>query len=235
MQGHGEMPSLGSSLQAKGSNAQLLINTSTNSLSCVSSRIPSLVQPVQAAGLNSPSWFCLSCVSKGTSELLLGQRSGWEVHSSTVLSWAVKNLSMANCLHRLFCAAVKALLVVCGQGWRQRNGSAHISHSHISREREIAVWGSCTVKEKGRAHFLSLQSHPFPPSPCNYLLQAGFPLDYLQRSSTKSIEKQASTGAEGLGNFFLMSWCVPSHFDIRYTEVATRLCVFTTSEETRFL
>lgn len=111
-----------------------------------------------------------------------------------------------------------------------------ISHSHISRERDIAVRASCTVKKEGRAHFLSLQSHSFLPSPCNYLLQAVFPLDYLQSSFTRSIEKQASIEAvEGLGNFFLMSWCVPSRLDTRYTEVAARLCVFTMSDETRFL
>lgn len=227
MQGHGEMPSLGSSLQAKG------WSTPAPALhSAVSSRSTSLVQPVPAAGLSSPSWFWLSCVSKGTSELLCRQRGGWGEEFTEALSsaglWRICKLP--GCLHRLFCAAVQALPVVWGQGWRQRSGSAQ-----ISGETEIAVWGSCTVKEKGRAHFLSLQSHPFPPSPCNYLLQAVFPLDYLQRSSTKSIEKQARTGAEGFGNFSLMSWRVPSQFDMRFTEMATRPCVFTTSEEIRFL
>lgn len=104
---------------------QLLINTSTNNFSSVSSRSTSLVQPVQTAGLNSPSWFCLSCVRKGTSQLLCRQRSGWGEEFTAALSsvglWRI--CQWLNCLHRVFCAIVKALPVVCGQGWMQRNGS----------------------------------------------------------------------------------------------------------------
>lgn len=181
---------------------QLLINTSTTSLFSVSSRSTSLVQPVQTASLNSHSWFCH----------VLGRehlRSGWEEFTAALSSvglWRICQL--ANCLHGVFCAAFRELSVVCGQGWRQRNGSASVIATSVGRE--IAVWG--TVKKKGRAHFFSLKRHPFLPSPCNYLLQAVFPLDYLQSSSTKSIEKQANTEAvKGLRNFCLMSWCVPSH------------------------
>lgn len=105
--------------------------------------------------------------------------------------------------------------------------SHSFSHSHICREKVISALDSCTIKKKSESSLPLTLNLTTPSHPLQLTGSSWFWVDYLQIpyinsflsllwlafNFTNSIEKQAIIEVEGLRDFFLMSWYVPSQLN----------------------